>query len=111
MATELYTVEGDTAPSRIFTITRGGVAVNLTGKTVKLIIRDTSTNNITNAGHQELTVVSAAAGTAQYNFQAGDIASGNIHMGDIIIDSGGGSIETDYDQIIIHARPKVSTVS
>lgn len=111
MATEINMVEGDTAPDRTFTITRGGTAVNLTGATVKLVLVDTGSGLVTNAAHQPCSIITAASGIVQYSFLAGDIASANVHFGDIVVTYSNSQIETDFDRIIIHVRPKVTTVS
>ena len=52
MSTIIYRVENDTYPDGSFTVSRpDGTPVNLTGGTVKLVIMDTSTGLVTNAGH------------------------------------------------------------
>mgnify|MGYP000943571671 CR=1 FL=1 len=112
MATEIYMVEGDTAPDRTFNITRSGAAVDLSSATVKLVIVDTGTGLVTNGGHQECDINSpATAGIVTYLFDDGDIASPNVHFGDIVATYGSGQVETDFDRILIHVRPKVTTVS
>lgn len=119
MSIELYMVESDTAPSRTFTIERPDAnnvdqPVDLTGASVKLVLRDTSTNSVTNSGHQALTVDPDQInnkGQVTYAFAAGDIASGNVHLGDLQITFPGSQVETEYDYVTIHARPKVTTIS
>lgn len=112
MATNIYMVEGDTAPDRTFNITRSGTAVDLSSATVKLVITDTSTGLVTNAGHQDCDITApATGGVVTYIFATGDIASPNVHFGDIIATYGSGQIETDFDRIMFHVRPKVTTVS
>lgn len=109
---DLYMVEDDTAPDRVFTIKRDGVVVNLTGATVALILRDTSTQLITNTGHQACIVnVDPTTGIVTYSFATGDVGTANVHLGDLQITYSDGKIETEYDYICIHVRPKAGTVS
>lgn len=111
---KLYMVEADTAPARVFTMKRAGAAIDLTGVTAKFVIRDTSTNLITNAAHQGCVVDPDQVnnkGNITYTFQAGDIASGNIHLCDVVLTYADSHIETEYGYVTIYARPKAGTIS
>lgn len=109
---EINMVQGDTAPNRQFTVTRDGVVVDISNATIKLIIVDTSTGLVTNEDHQNATIIEPASnGTVQYDFQAGDLTSPSVHFGDLQVIYEDSEIETNYDRVMIHVRPKVTTVS
>lgn len=112
---DLYMVAGDTGPDRVLVVKRDGVAIDLTGSDVKLIIEDTSTKLVTNAGHQDTVIASPQTGdnkgVVTYTFEDPDVATPNVHLGQFQVTYTGGQVETDFDYIVIHVRPKAGTVS
>ena len=99
-------VEDNTAPPLQLTLEREGVAINITDCTVNLIIA--RGNTITNADHQECTIVSAVAGEVSYAIDADDFASPGTYKADIEITYADASVERLYDQLKIKARRKLS---
>jgi hypothetical protein len=98
-------VEDNTAPAYLLTAQREGVAIDLTGCTVALIIAKGST--ITNTGHQACTLVAPTSGRVQYSPQAGDFATPGTYKADLKITYGDGSIETMRDQLKFQVRRKI----
>jgi Ethanolamine utilization protein EutJ (predicted chaperonin) len=98
-------VEDNTAPAIVLTLKRDGVVIDVTGCTVRLIIVKGST--ITNATHQECTLVVAASGIVQYTPQANDFPSAGNYKADVEIEYAPTSIERLYDQLKIKARKKL----
>lgn len=105
MATEINMVQGDTAPDRIFTITRDGNPVDLTGASVHFHITDTGNNEQTNTGHSACTIdADPTTGRVTYSFQSGDIASNSVHFGDLVTTYDNDQVETDFERVIIRTR-------
>lgn len=103
MATQiLKTVAGNTAPALVITAQRAGVAVDVTGTTVKLYI--TKDGVQTNTGHETCSLTTPASGIVSYTRQSGDIPTKGTYICDLKIDYGAGSTEILYDQLKIKAR-------
>lgn len=96
---------GDTAPNFPIACTRNGVAVDLTGATVKLIISN-SAGTRTNSAHNSCTITSATGGLATYDVLAGDFPSADVYTADTEITYGDGSIETQSASQIINVLAK-----
>lgn len=99
-------VEDNTAPPIILTLKRDGVAIDLTGAAVSVIIAKGST--ITNTGHQAATVTTPAAGIISYTPQAGDFSTPGSYKADVQITYADTTVERLYDQLKIKARRKIS---
>lgn len=97
--------EDNTAPSLLLTAERDGVAIDVSGSTVELIIAKGST--IKNAGHQGCTLVAPTSGRVQYNPQTGDFDTPGTYKADLKITYGDGSIETLFDQLKFQVRRKL----
>lgn len=98
-------VEDNTAPGILLTAQRDGVAIDLTGATVKLILAKGST--ITNTGHQSCTLVTPTSGRVQYDPEAGDFATPGTYKADLEVTYADGSIERLYDQLKFQVRRKL----
>lgn len=98
-------VEDNTAPSILLTAKRDGVAIDVTGCTVNLIIAKGST--ITNTGHQGCTLVTPTSGTVQYDPQSGDFATPGTYKADLEVTYANGTIERLYDQLKFSVRRKL----
>ena len=98
-------VEDNTAPAISLTLKREGVPIDVTGCDVALIIA--KGNTITNAGHQDCTLVTPSSGLVQYEPQAGDFPSAGNYKADIQITYPNLSVERLYDQLKLKARKKL----
>lgn len=108
MATQkINTVVGNTAPPLVLTCQRNGVAIDVTGCTVSLIIANGST--VTNTGHQTCALTTPTSGVVTYTPQTGDIPNPSTYKADLKIVYADGSIETLYDQLQIKARKALGT--
>lgn len=105
MATQtVNTVQGNSAPPLLLTAKRSGVAIDVTGATVNLII---SKGSVVNAGHQACTLVTPTSGIVSYSPQVTDFATPGTYKADLQIIYANGTIETLYDQLKIKARKKL----
>lgn len=110
----IYRVQDDTGPDEQFPITRDDgtgnyVPVNITGYTIKLIIKSNKTSTITNLAHQTCTIVDGPNGICKYAFQSGDLPdAGGDYTCDLRITDAGGKQETYYGHITIRTRAKVA---
>lgn len=98
-------VEDNTAPSILLTSQRDGVAIDVTGCTVELIIAKGST--ITNTGHQTCTLVTPTSGRVQYDPQVGDFATPGNYKADLKITYADMTQEVLYDQLKFQVRRRL----
>lgn len=104
--TQLLTVEDNTAPNIVLTLERSGVAIDVTGGTVALIIKLGAT--ITNTGHQTCTLTTPASGIVTYSPLAADFATPGTYNCEIKITYGDGTVEILYEKFNVKARAKLS---
>lgn len=87
-------VQSDTSPDVTFNVKRGGQIVNLTGCTVKFLIKDTRTKMRTNDGHNTCEIISASEGQCVYSWQTNDLPNASIYECDFRITFSDGKEET-----------------
>lgn len=103
MATQrINTVQGNTAPPLLLTAKRSGVAIDVTGSTVDVIIAKGGVQ--VNVGHTACTIVTPTSGIVSYTPQAGDFATPGTYKADLRVTYANGTVETLYDQLQIKAR-------
>lgn len=98
-------VEDNTAPPILLTAQRDGVAIDVTGATVSLILAKGST--ITNTGHQTCTIVAATAGRVQYDPESGDFPTPGNYKADLKIVYADGTQEVLFDQLKFQVRRRL----
>lgn len=96
---------GDTAPNLPITCTRNGVAINLTGATVKLIISG-PTGARTNSAHNSCTLTTPTAGTCSYDLVTGDIPTAGAYTADVEITYANTEVETMTQSYILNVLAK-----
>lgn len=102
MAVVLLTIQGNTAPNIGLILKRNGVPIDLTGCTVKLIITNTETGAIINAGHQGCTVADALAGAIVYAPTTGvDFPAEGRLLGAAEITNAAGKVEELNEKALI----------
>lgn len=105
---KIKTVAGNTAPPITFVAKRNGVPIDLSSaSTVKLYIVDKlSGGSQTNAGHETVTIVTAATGSCSYVRQTGDIPSAGTYYADLLVNyvNSTNEVLTDILQITARAR-------
>jgi len=94
----IQTVEGNTAPPIVLTCQRNGVAINLSGCSVALVIAQNNTT-ITNTSHQGCTVTDVTNGVISYVRQTGDIPTAGNYFCDIVITYSDTTVETLWQQL------------
>lgn len=104
MATTLKIVEGNTAPNWVINCERDGVAINLSGCTVKVNITDGTT--ITRTGGV-CTITDSAGGIISYTPTVSDTEGGGPFQVDVRILYGDGSHEVLYQQLKVNTRPPI----
>jgi hypothetical protein len=112
MANTIKTVAGNTAPDWAITCERtqtdGSVsAIDLTGCTVELIVKELSSGTITQAAGAA-TITTAASGIISYTPESTDIPNAGDYVADIKITYADTSYEILYDQLKIKARDPIS---
>lgn len=124
MATPLKVkmVQNDTGPALMFDIMNDDAVCDplsgaiitpatpypLTGCTVKLKIRDTSTDTTTNTPHNTCTNLTLPTNRCQYTFLAGDIPNAAKYLCDLEITDAAGKVQTEYDYVEIIARAEIN---
>lgn len=93
----IKSVEGNTAPPLTLTCQRQGVAINLSGCTVDLII--TSANVQTNTGHTSCTVTDVANGVVTYVRLTGDTPTAGLYYCDLKVTYADTTFEVLYTQL------------
>ena len=101
----LKIVAGNTAPPMEITCKRAGTAIDLTGCTVRLIIKGGST--ITQAG-RSANVTDTAGGVIQYTPLTTDFPTAGSYKCDVEVTYSDTSVEVLYDQLIVTARARIS---
>lgn len=101
MATTIKIVAGNTAPSWAITCQREGVAINLSGCTVTLIIAKGTT--VTNTGGAA-SITTAASGIISYTPTATDCPTKGSYKVDVKVVYGDASHEILYEQLKIKVR-------
>jgi hypothetical protein len=104
---KINTVAGNTAPPIVLTCERNGVAIDVTGCTVSLVIAQG--NTVTNTNHQTCDLTTPTSGVVTYTPQTGDIPNPSTYTCDLKIVYGDGSIEILYDQLQLKARKALGT--
>lgn len=103
-----FTVEENTAPAIEITLNRNNTPIDLTGATVTMAIQNKKTKAITNAGHQNCTVILADEGVITYLVEINDFPDPNVdYLAEIKITHSSGRVERLYDLINVSVRPKI----
>lgn len=105
----IKTVEGNTAPPLTLTAQEGGVAINLTGCTVDLIITQKGVQ--TNSGHTACTVTDVINGIVTYVRQAGDIPTKGNYNCDLQVTYGDGTKQILFTQLILQVEKKSNSTT
>ena len=99
-------VQENTAPPIVLNCKRDdGSIIDLTGCTVEVIIARGST--ITNAGHQEATVVTPTAGQIQYDPEATDFPTPGTYKADVRVTYANATYEVLYEQQKFKVRKRL----
>jgi hypothetical protein len=86
MSGTIYVVATDTKPLLNFTLKdSNGIAVNITGCTIRFKIRAQGSATNTNNASNTCTIVSAANGTFYYAFASTDLPSAGTYLGQLQI--------------------------
>ena len=108
MPRKLLTVEDNTAPPITLTLERDGVAINVTGCTVDLYIKNPS-GSITNTGHTSCTLTTPGSGIVTYTTQSTDFPVGATYNCEVKITYGDATVETLYETFNVVARTKLNS--
>lgn len=108
MSAIFLNVETNTAPTVNLTLEHNGVAIDLTGASVILVIVNANTGIVTNSGHQSCTITSAISGKVSYTAQATDFPAGGRYTGGVKITYPSGQVERLYENIVIIIRSKIA---
>lgn len=95
-------VAGNSAPPWVVTCKRKGVAIDITGCLVDLILVKGST--VKNTGHQTCTIVTATSGIVSYSPEITDCPVKGKYKADLKVTYPDATIEILYDQLIVKAR-------
>lgn len=95
-------VAKNTAPPWQLTAKRSGVAINLTGCTVALILG--RGNTVLNAGHQACSLVTPTSGIVSYTPLSTDCPTPGKYVADLKVTYPDSTYEILYDQLVISAR-------
>lgn len=108
MAQIYRTVVGNNAPSMVITCKRDGTAIDVTGATVTLAIRNERTGATTNTGAQSCTLTTPLSGIVTYAPAIANFPSEGRYIGDIKIVYSGGTIEHIPEVLLVLARGAIS---
>lgn len=97
-------VQGNTVPF-LLTAKRQGVAIDVTGATVVLIVARGTT--IKNTGHQPCTLITPTSGVVQYAPQATDFDVPGTYKGELKVVYANGTVETLFDIIPFNVRKRL----
>ena len=100
-------VAGNTAPDWQITAKRVGVAIDVTGCTVSIIVA--KGNTVTNTGHQGCTLLTPISGIVTYTPHAADCPTKGRYKADLKVIYPDASVEILYDQLAINARKALGT--
>jgi hypothetical protein len=100
-------VAGNSAPPWLLTAKRAGVAIDVTGATVSLILA--KGNTITNAGHQACSLVTPTAGLVKYSPAVTDVPTPGKYKADLKVVYADTTVEILYDRLVIQARKALGT--
>lgn len=79
-------VSGDNKTELQFTLKdKTGVAVNISGFSIKFLIRKQGASTNTNTSNNDCTIVTAASGIFKYTFATGDIPTSGTYLGQLQI--------------------------
>lgn len=106
MAVMLLTVAANTRKPIGLTLKKNGVVIPLTGCTVKLVIKNTDTDEVMNTAHQSCTVLDATAGTISYQPETGDFGTGGRFLCSAIIYDALSKPEELHEKLLVIAEPK-----
>ncbi len=97
-------VEGDTGSALRVTCTEDeeNTPINLTNKTLYLRFKINSGA----VASQVMTVINAASGTAQYQFQTGELLPGTLYASVLIVDSVDSTFVSQLDPFVYKVRAK-----
>lgn len=102
--------QGDTAPSLAATLEDGaGNAVSLVGATVRFRMKPIGGGSLVMDG--AAVVVSAAAGTVRYDWQATDTQTAGLYLGEFEADFGAGQVQSfpnDSPGLVVHVVEQVA---
>jgi hypothetical protein len=101
---KLNLVKGDTLPALVFTVSRGGVVLNLTGATVKFKFKPAAGGAQVNPAADTCTLTDPTNGVATYSWGANDLATAGEYIGELEITFAGGTIQTGFDQYLMIVR-------
>lgn len=100
-------VAGNSAPAWLLTAKRAGVAIDVTGCTVSLILA--KGNTVTNTGHQACTLVTPTSGVVSYSPRVTDCPNPGKYKADLKVTYPDATVEILYDQLVIQARKALGT--
>lgn len=106
MSRTFLTVQGNTAPVIQITCKRRTGPIDLTDCVVSLIIVNPKTNEVTNTGHQQCTIVTASSGIINYQIEATDFPNNRItYSAEVKIVYPSTRVERLYEKFSINPRP------
>lgn len=94
-AHKLDRVQNDTGEPITFTAVLDSAIKDLTGCTVKFIMKS-PTGVAINSGHTACTLVSPTAGTCRYDFVAGDLAEVGLYTCDLQLTNADSTVVTEF---------------
>ncbi len=98
-------VKGDTAPRLNFTLTQDGSPINLAGATVLFKFRKQGAAS--NVFSRACTIDNAALGTCHFDWQAADLASAGIYVGEVEITFEDETVQTCKDFMTFSVRDEL----
>lgn len=99
-----FIVAGNTAPGYSIQCLRNTTPISLVGCTVKVIIYNKSTRQVTNPTDQSASITNATSGVIEYVAETTDFPSKGKYVADIQVTYGDGGIEVLYNQAVWQVR-------
>lgn len=96
-------VKDDTFPPLEFAVIKDGSAVDLTGATVKVYIKNSSTGTVKVNG-QTCTITDATNGKCKYTWGATDLDTAGDYVGEIELTDVDGKVQSSYDTFKLSVR-------